>query len=252
MDYADFVLRQRSGFTSEFKNQMSVCLMATTPERLRRHADEYGWTVGYLEGVRPTSAIVVQKSGGDPELWARRDYGGYRRAFAVFLRQYYGFGSDAIPRAWQVDHLQSTFRFKKSHPDYFIRLCLLERDVNSSYGAGFEKLFCRQEREKIPSGGIHVDWISFLKMSGCRLPKKSLGQREWSLWAWQLAHDCCQQGIEDKLLAYAGISTVLNLGFTGQYSPLPFHENFREEALASPTISCLPELSGAPALQLWT
>lgn len=245
MHLQNFFDSQRNALIQEFTNGMSTCLIATTPERLFRHADEYGWKLLSLQNSRPTSAQVVLKRSGVPELWVRSSYRGYRQAFVKYLQLFYNFQNQRIPAEWQVDHLQSTYRFKRTHPTYFIRLYLVDRKINASYGAGFEKMFYRSEREHFPNGGIHMDWIAFLKAYGEMLPSKRADQGEWAIWAWMLAARLADEGVEDKILAYAGISTVLNLGFTGRYAPLPLHESFKVEALRHPTIVCVPQLQEA-------
>lgn len=242
MYFQKFYEFQRDNLVHEYKNDMCTCLIATTPERIKRHVTEYGWKIFSLNHSKPKSAFVIQKSGRAPELWVNRTYTGYRRAFIEYLKMFYNFKGVRIPQKWQVDHLQSRHRFKKDHPPYFIRLYLIDRSINASYGAGFEKMFYSNERESFPSGGIHMDWLTFLKVYGKKLPSKSIGQSLWAEWAWKLAEQLENEGIEDKVLAYFGISVVLNLGYTGIYSSLPLQDSFKKAALNHPTIHCFPEL----------
>jgi hypothetical protein len=95
----------------------------------------------------------------------------YARIPTVF-KELYDHNRLDVVLEWQVDHLQSTYRFKSDHPTYFIRLYLIDKSINASYGAGFEKMFYRNERERLPNGGIHMDWITFLKAYGEKLPSK--------------------------------------------------------------------------------
>ncbi len=218
--------------------------MATTAERLIYHARNFRWVISQLSSVRPTSALVVQKSHSLPELWVSCTYRGYRRAFELYLCECLGEDIQHLPRQWEVDHLQSKHRFKVEHPGYFIRLVLLPRAINASYGAGFEKLFYSRERETEPNGGIHVDWLAYLKTSGIRLPGKGAGTEVWQLWSWRIAEKMEQDGVSNKVLAYHGISVVLNLGYTGNFAPLPLHSTFRAAALANEAYSCCPDWPG--------
>ncbi|PAY03168.1 hypothetical protein CKO50_01180 [Pseudoalteromonas sp. HM-SA03] len=242
IDFHTFHNWQKTYLVEEFKNEMATCLIATTQARLLRHASEYNWDVFRLPSTRPTSALVIQKHGGLPELWVKSSYTRYRKAFLAYLNEFFFMKCDKIPKNWQVDHLQPKCRFKQEHPVYFIRLHLIDRAINSSYGAGFEKSFYSFEREIEPFGGIHMDWLVFLKAYGIRLPSKRLGEDEWAHWSWEVASSLADSGVEDKILAYAGISTVLNLGYTGNYSSLPLQPCFREEVLNSPILSTLPTL----------
>lgn len=118
----------------------------------------------------------------------------------------------------------------------------MECSINASYGAGFEKSFYQNERMKIPDGGIHMDWLVFLKIYGIKLPSKTNSESRWATWAWHLALELENKGIENVVFAYHGITTVLNLGYTGKYAPLPLQESFKDNALNNPAISCFPEL----------
>ncbi len=242
MDFQKFYYLQRKNLIHEYKNEMSTCLIAVTPEMISCHATEYGWKIFSVDHSKLKSAFVIQKSGRPPELWVNRTYTGYRRAFTEYLKIFYNFRGIKIPQKWQVDHLQSRHRFKKTHPTYFIRLYMVNRCINASYGAGFEKMFYSFERERPPSASIYMDWLTFLKAYGEKLPSKSMGQSVWAEWAWRLAERLESEEIEDKVLAYTGISTVLNLGYTGEYSPLPLQNSFKETALNHPTIHCVPKL----------
>jgi len=241
MNILHYLKKQKKNLIHEFKNNMSTCLIAMPYENINRHALQYNWEISYLEHIKPTSAVIIQKPSMLPELWINRTYTRYRHAFIEYLKQYYQY-TDKLPSTLQVDHLQSTYRFKKDHPQYFIRLYLIERTINTSYGAGFEKSFYKNERNTIPKGGIHMDWITFLKVYGVKLPSKQLSPDEWSSWTWLLALELDKNGIEDALISYHGISTVLNLGYRGKYTPFPIPLKFKNEILNHPLINLYPSL----------
>ena len=141
-----FVLFQRHSVLKDFRDGMTTCLIATTQKRLLLHARQYGWSVEGLRHIRPSSALVITKQNSEPELWVRHRYRGYRGAFLRYLTAYYGIAS--ISRDWQVDHLHPSARFTREHEHYFVRLALVERSINSSYGATFERLLCERERTR--------------------------------------------------------------------------------------------------------
>lgn len=224
---------QKQALIQEFTHEMTTCVMAITRNRLAICARFNKWDVCKLRGVKIDSAIVVQKPGGIPELWVRRSYSRYRQAFVSFLRQWYSASLAQLPREWDVDHLQSTHRFKAGHPHHYIRLVLVPRSINASYGAGFEKLFYSIERERFPNEGICIDWVALLKVLGTRLPGKPAGLELWQLWAWRTAGAMEREGIAQQTDAYVGISAILNLGYTGSYRSFPVHHTFRDIAGAS-------------------
>lgn len=169
----------------DFRDEGTTCLIATTPARLTQHSKMYGWSISHLDGVQSMSALVIQKPNSVPELWVRANYRGYRRAFLRFLDQQYGLREINIPKSLQVDHLQPSSRFNESTNHYFVRLALVERSINASYGASFERLLNDRERERELNGGIHMDWMAYLKIRGIRLPAKASGLDSWEVWAWQ-------------------------------------------------------------------
>ena len=144
----------RAGVLQEFTRDMSTCLIATTPRRLAEHARDWHWTLMPLNGVPAEDALVVQKQGFAAQLWVRHGVRRYRRLYLAYLQQHVDPSISEIGRDWQVDHLQASHRFAPGHPVYFVRMALVARAVNASYGAGFEKSFYSRERSKAPVGGF--------------------------------------------------------------------------------------------------
>ena len=72
------------------------------------------------------------------QCWVRAGYRDYRKAFLAWLDER-GFGADSQAIAdYDVDHLFSAAR--APHPDHVIRLVLVSREVNRSWGGWAEKL----------------------------------------------------------------------------------------------------------------
>lgn len=215
----DYLRQQKESIIHQFSKEMTMCLIATTKERLVLHSQLYGWSLYAVPGTDQKSVMVVQKSNSSvPELWVKWDCKSYRKAFISFLNYYYFISLKTIPSNFQVDHLQSKSRFRAEHNGYFIRLALVDRRVNASHGAGFEKSFNATESLRDLEGGIHMDWMSFLKAYGITLPSKRASQSEWQSWAHETAVIMEKEGIDIYQLAYHGILSVLQLGFTGFYS----------------------------------
>lgn len=237
-----FLELQQSSILEDFRDRMTTCLIATTRERLLRHAKNYSWSVESIEHIRPTSALVVTKENLEPELWVRYGYLGYRQAFRRFLNKYYEIESATILTDWQIDHLHPSSRFTKSHTTYFIRLALVARHINSSYGAGFERLLYTRERQRDLNGGIHMDWMAFLKIRGVTLPSKKEGLTFWQLWAWNYAKLIANEGF-DTVLTYIALTTILNLAYTDTWQPFPIHPSFKAEAQSIDSYACFYQYS---------
>lgn len=216
----EFYLRdQKRGICREFSEAMGTCLIATTIDKILMHAKDYGWKLFTVPGTDQRSVLVIQKSYPSiPELWVRWSYKSYRKAFIKFLNYYYFMSLEKLPPQYQVDHLQSKSRFNLEHEHYFVRLALLDRSVNTSHGAGFEKSFNATECLRELQGGIHMDWMAFLKAYGIILPSKRASPEKWQAWAHETALLMEKDGIDIYQLPYHGILSVLQLGFTGFYS----------------------------------
>lgn len=238
----EFLALQQPGILGDFRDEGTTCLIATTLARLAQHSKMCGWSLSHLDGVQSKSAVVIQKPNSDPELWVRANYRGYRRAFLRFLDQHYSLRASNIPRSLQVDHLHPTSRFNESTNHYFVRLALIEQSINASYGAGFERLLCNRERERELTGGIHMDWMAYLKIRGIRLPAKASGQDAWKVWAWECSTSLGSEGF-DAIFTYVGLTTMLNLAFRNTWRLLPPHSSFRAEVKAHPSYTCVPQLA---------
>lgn len=239
---SQFLALQQSGILRNFRDEGTTCLIATTPARLAQHSKMYGWSISHLGGVQHKSALVIQKPDSEPELWVRANYRGYRRAFLRFLDQHYDLQAINIPKSLQVDHLQPSSRFNEGTNHYFVRLALIQRSINASYGAGFERLLNDRERERELNGGIHMDWMAYLKTRGIRLPAKTSGLDSWKVWAWQCSISLASEGF-DTILTYVCLTTMLNLAFRDSWQPLPPHSSFRAEAEGHPSYVCAPQLA---------
>ncbi len=245
----DYCKLQRDAIRAEFHFQMAPCLITTTQERLLRHAERYGWEISSLKGTKYNSALVIRKqtSESKPELLVRWNYRKYRRAFRLFLIHHYGFCNPILPRTLQVDHLHPTSGFTDSDHNYFVRLILLDRKINAFYGAGFERVFYENERERRKRGGIHMDWIAFLKATGICIPRKNVGERLWSIWAWQFAEEYnAKYSTEDKVSIYHAITILLNLAYRNLYQPISPQPSFLDAARSCPSFACFFPILHSP------
>lgn len=179
----------------------------------------WGWTIENLSGCLPSNAFAVKKGEEfDPECWARWDYHGHRKAFASYLRTYHPeFRRKILDASVHVDHLEPKFRFTNGER-YFVRLHLVERKINLTYGAGIERNFFFAERTKPLTGASHMSWLAFCKAIGTLPPGKNAGTRAWREWARNRARDFADASGESAADAYAGLLGVLQLGYTGYYS----------------------------------
>lgn len=198
------------------------CLVAMNLETLDWKKRLNGWTVEYLPKCRPTSAFVLRKPKVDtPECWVRWDYQAHRRVFQKFLQVYYAEFETVLNDGTHVDHIEPKTRFI-SHlskgDQYFIRLHLVQKSINTGSGAGYERNFYQTERMQPLPNALHMSWISYCKVCGIRLPRKTTDKSEWESWARTQAAEFSASTGESEAHAYVGFISVLQLGYTGYYA----------------------------------
>lgn len=221
----DFLTKQNQTLLRDF-SESGQCLVAVSPEKLKDMQRLWSWTVEQLPGCLPSSACIVKKGPNyEPECWARWDYGDYRKAFASYLSVCHPEFDSILSPNVHVDHLEPKFRFPKGDR-YFVRLHLLKRSVNASYGAGFERNFYRAENKKALHGAIHMSWLAFCKARGILPPGKNVGAAAWQAWARKQAREFALESGESAPDAYAGLLAILQLGYTGFYSGEAEHFDF--------------------------
>lgn len=212
-----FLTTQNHSLLRDF-SESGLCLVAVSPEKLIDMQRFWGWTVEDLPRLLPSSAFVVRKGQGfDPECWARWNYRGYRKAFAKYLQVHHPEYASVLNANVQVDHLEPKYRFSTGD-EYFVRLHLVRSNVNAAYGAGFERNFCKAERERDLHGAIHMSWLAYCKACGVIPPGKAAGASAWQSWAREHAKWFAAESGESAAQAYVGLLGVLQLGYTGHYS----------------------------------
>lgn len=163
-----FLCKQRQALIRDFEKSDS-CFVALSPEELEWRRQSENWTVEYLSNCRKVNAFVVRKSSDyEHECWVRWNYTGYRKAFANFLQQYYPEYRAVLNASVHVDHLEPQYRFPIGS-NYFVRLHLVPKEINAAYGAGFERSFYRNERErKLHGAFLCLGWPSARRLANDR------------------------------------------------------------------------------------
>ena len=214
----DFLVKQNQGLLQDFIKS-GLCLVAASPKKMQElHADGE-WIINDLPGCKASNACIIQKNGNfEPECWVRWDYRDYRkRAFKNYLKIYYPEFKEILSANFEVDHLQAKHRFNAGDP-HFVRLHLVSKKINSSYGASYEKMFLKNERLKSPREADCMSWIGFCKAYGLPLPKKKSGIQKWEEWAQNNTIHLSSILNEPPHLIYSGLLDVLRLGYKGSYS----------------------------------
>ena len=102
-------------------------------------------------------------------LWVHADNNDYRRDYVTFLREIHHV-TEELPNKIHVDHLYNRERAKRLGTP-FIRLVLVAQGVNTSHGAGYEKL--RTGSGLGRAGREHkMDDVTLMKLCGIPSPRK--------------------------------------------------------------------------------
>ena len=192
---------------------MTHCLSATTKQRLFKHAQSYNWKIEVLPKTRFENVLIIKKNNSIiPEIWVCSTYTKYKRAFSKFLMEYFRLDFE-ISKDYHVDHSLPKIRFKKLYLDYFIRLFLIDKNINCSYGATYEKMFFEKEFNQKPNGGFHISMITILKVLGYSIPKKRTDEIERKNWAYITSKKLEKEGLENWEWHYPFLYAIINDGY---------------------------------------
>ena len=204
---------QKESLIDELKCKMSTCLSATTKERLTRHAKEYNWKITSLPKTDNNKVYIIKKETVKiPEIWVSSIYARYREAFKKYLFNYFDLQLK-IPKNYHVDHSIPKLCFGNKFPDYFIRLFLVDKKMNCSFGATYEKTFYQSEFNKEHNGGFHINLITILKVLGISLPPKNFNDEERDNWVIKTSKQLEENGLEKWELHYPGLITLIYDGY---------------------------------------
>lgn len=91
--------------------------------------------IRHLKGCLPQN-VFIRIYNGTPELWVNIKYSGYRKAFKIFLRQYYSVRN--LPSFYHIDHSLARCIAHQNHLQY-VRLFLIPSYFNIRQGSLVEK-----------------------------------------------------------------------------------------------------------------
>lgn len=107
-------------------------------------------------------------------------------------------------------------------------MILIPYSFNTAFGAGYEKMLYTRERQRDIRDVHHLDYITFLKVRGVRLPSSNADPLEWATWAERTAQMLVRRRIDDLEQAYSGMTMMLRLGYRGTWQPLPLTPSIAE------------------------
>lgn len=126
------------------------------------------------------------------EYWAHVNFSGYRKTFLSFLREHFGLCPEDISSELHVDHMLHR-SFARKYGINYVRLALLHRKQNLSYGSKFEKLLlrCNQSTRDI----YLPDYCICLKLFGVPIPRS---KTDYAARREEIACQLIAQGLKPK------------------------------------------------------
>ena len=130
-----------------------------TPEQTLQAGPLASWEWDSAGGGN--KAFVRTRPSAPKEYWAHVDFDGYRAAFLSFLEREFALSASTVESSWHVDHMLNR-AFARSHGIAFVRLALLGRDSNVSYGRLLESGFSKIKANSKPM--YLIDFVIMMKL----------------------------------------------------------------------------------------
>lgn len=122
--------------------------------------------------VKNNKAFIRNILGTDQsEYWVHVDYTGYRKAYFRHLKEKYGVCSTDLTSDWHADHMLSR-AFARKYGVKYVRMCLLQKKQNMSYGRKFEKNMLKQSHNK--RFIFLIDFLCALKVLNVKIPSSKI------------------------------------------------------------------------------
>lgn len=102
------------------------------------------------------------------EYWVHISHLGYRESFLNFLVKHYYLDKKVITADWNADHILNKAYAEKFGVKY-VRMCLLCKDQNQSYGRKFEKNMMKMNQNK--RNIFLMDFLCAMKVLGVPIPE---------------------------------------------------------------------------------
>lgn len=104
------------------------------------------------------------------EYWVHISHQGYRNSFLNFLVKNYNLDKKVITADWNADHILNKAYAQKFGVKY-VRMCLLCKDQNQSYGRKFEKNMMKMKQNK--RNIFLMDFLCAMKVLGVPIPENA-------------------------------------------------------------------------------
>jgi len=166
MNLSEYLELQTNDAVFAFNNSARFPIGLLTPDHFPGLLRREDHNVIFDSKVKNNKAFI--RTYGDRfEYWVDISYTSYRKSFLSFLERVHGLKEVDIPSDFHVDHLLNK-AYAKKFGVQFVRMCLLHKDQNLSYGRKFEKNMgnIKQSKRTI----FLMDFLCAMKILGVSIP----------------------------------------------------------------------------------
>jgi len=177
MDLHSIVNAEREFVAGETRVAQCPCIVAVNNlDDLARVPSRLRWfhpaTITPLSGAKGGAFVLACPSLSTAALWVATENDYYRADYVTFLNQHYGMQMESIPAPWDVDHLYNRERARQ-YALLYVRTALVERGVNRSHGASYEKDVTTNEALRARPDMRLMDAVTSMKYFGFLAPLRS-------------------------------------------------------------------------------
>lgn len=189
MKIKDYIVKQRSEVASAFNRPAYYPIGIKNPEVFPSFL-ERTHDIELDPRVRNKKAFIRNISGLDQsEYWVHISYTGYRKSYFRYLEETFGICRQDLTSDWHADHMLGRGFAKKFGVDY-VRMCLLHKSQNTSYGRKFEKNMLKQKQNK-----RHIflmDYLCAMKVLNIKIP---LNKNDYEQRKSEIAQSLADEGV---------------------------------------------------------
>lgn len=166
MNLSEYLELQKNDAVFAFNNSARFPIGLSTTQDFPSFLKREDHKVIFDDNVRNNKAFI-RTYGDRVEYWVDISYSSYRKSFLSFLAREHGLKKVDIPSDFHADHLLNK-AYAKKYGVQFVRMCLLHKDQNVSYGRKFEKNMgnIMQSQRRI----FLMDFICAMKILGVSIP----------------------------------------------------------------------------------
>ena len=137
-----YLSEQKRDFIRAFQQPTAYPVGVQHPAQSSRSHPSASWS--WDREVSEQNALIRTVEAYHKEYWARLGFRGYRDGFLSFLEREQGVRKSSIPSQLHADHLLNR-GFALRRGLQYVRLALVEREINVGYGRKIEKNLTRSE-----------------------------------------------------------------------------------------------------------